>query len=209
MIRIPVTAGLVAGLLGGVCVAAPWGNIGPGGGGWVPCMAVSPADSQVVYAGCDVGGFYRSLDAGKTWRIHNEGLQDLYVEVIAPHPRNPEVLYAGTEGGVHRSTNGGTTWRHVLDEQFIEALAVDPANADVIYAGANDHPFHADALGHGVFQSRNGGKGWTTLNDPSLTLRKIAALTVDPHRPTRLYAGTAGSGVFVRDLLAGDRPKQK
>ncbi len=92
--------------------AAPvWRNIGPGGGGWIPCMTVSPHDSRVVYAGCDVGGFFKSTDSGANWRICNTGLHDLYVEVIAPHPRDSRVIYIGTEGGVHKSTDGGETWQ--------------------------------------------------------------------------------------------------
>ena len=92
--------------------AAPvWRNIGPGGGGWIPCLAVSPQNSRVIYAGCDVGGFYKSTDAGATWRIRNTGLHDLYVEAIVPHPRDPAIIYIGTEGGVHKSTDGGESWQ--------------------------------------------------------------------------------------------------
>ena len=58
-------------------------------------------------------------------------------------------------------------------------------------------PFHDDALGLGVMRSRDGGRTWESLNTPELTCRKIASLTVDPHRPARLYAGTGGNGVFV------------
>ena len=90
--------------------APVWRNIGPGGGGWVPCVVVSPFDSRVVFAGCDVGGFYRSSDAGATWHICNTGLHDYAVEVIAPHPRDPAILYIGTQAGVHKSVDGGHTW---------------------------------------------------------------------------------------------------
>lgn len=75
-----------------------WKNIGPGGGGWLPCVAVSPHDSKLVYAGCDVGGFFKSTDGGGTWRICNTGLRGYYVECILPHPHDPSRLIAGTAG---------------------------------------------------------------------------------------------------------------
>src|SRR5262249_52508090 len=58
-----------------------WRNLGAGGGGWLPTVAVSPLDSRVVYAGCDIGGFFKSSDGGDSWRICNSGLHNYYVEV--------------------------------------------------------------------------------------------------------------------------------
>ncbi len=49
---------MVLGLGVAVSAAADWRNFGPGGGGWIPSMAVSPHDSRVVFAGCDVGGAF-------------------------------------------------------------------------------------------------------------------------------------------------------
>ena len=36
-----------------------------------------------LYVGCDVGGFYVSSDAGHSYAIHNQGLDDRFVERIA------------------------------------------------------------------------------------------------------------------------------
>jgi photosystem II stability/assembly factor-like uncharacterized protein len=100
-------------------------------------------------------------------------------------------------GGLFASRDGGDTWEQVLDDPFIEGVAVDPRDASVVYAGGTDHPYHDNALGRGVLRSRDGGRTWESLNTPALTCRKISCLTVDPHRPTRLYAGTGGNGAFV------------
>ncbi len=35
---------------------------------------------------------------------------------IAVHPTNPDIVYVGTaNGGLYRTTNGGTTWTPLMD----------------------------------------------------------------------------------------------
>jgi hypothetical protein len=64
-----------------------------------------------LFAGCDIGGFYRSTDGGKSYRIYNTGLRGYCPERIAPHPRDPNVIYLGCQSGVHKSTDRGRTWQ--------------------------------------------------------------------------------------------------
>ena len=53
-----------------------WQNLGPGGGGWIQSICASPHDRDELFVGCDVGGFYHSLDGGRSYRISNAGLED-------------------------------------------------------------------------------------------------------------------------------------
>ena len=191
---------LVAGLA--AAAEAEWRNFGPGGGGWIPCMEVSPHDSRVIFAGCDVGGFYRSDDAGATWTIHNAGLSDLYVECIVPHPRDPAVIYLGTEGGVHKSVDGGRTWIRQGEgfpppQRFrfsapIGALAVDPCAPDTLYAGVGRPRQGKDGAG-AVWRTTDGGAHWTPANPGGGGLASnavISALLVHPEISSRLFAAT-------------------
>jgi photosystem II stability/assembly factor-like uncharacterized protein len=190
--------------------AATWRNIGPGGGGWIPSMAVSPHDSCVVYAGCDVGGFYKSTDAGASWRICNTGLHDLYVEVIAPHPRDPRVLYIGTEGGVHKSTDGGETWQWQREgfpplhlHKFstpIGAMAIDPQQPDTLYAGIGRPRWNKDGAGT-VYKTTDGGAHWAVanLNGGGMGREAIVSdLVVHPRESRRIFAAT-NRGLYRSD----------
>ena len=85
-----------------------WKSIGPGGGGWLTALAFSPPNT--IFAGCDVGGVYRSDDWGHTWRIVNEGLTNYNVNAILVDPLDANVIYLGTLGGVFISTDRGDTW---------------------------------------------------------------------------------------------------
>ncbi len=185
-----------------VAVGAEWRNFGPGGGGWIPCLAASPHDSNVVFAGCDVGGFYRSDDAGASWTIHNEGLRDLYVECIVPHPRDPSILFLGTEGGVHKSVDGGRTWAAQRDgfppvdrHRFsapIGALAIDPHRPDTLYAGIGRPRWGKDGAGS-VWRTDDGGAHWRRANPGGGGMASdaiVASLVPHPSVTGRLFAAT-------------------
>ncbi len=53
---------------------------------------------------------FRTDDRGDTWKSIVDGLPDEPVNVIRQHPRNENVLLAGTEMGVHVSIDHGATW---------------------------------------------------------------------------------------------------
>lgn len=181
---------------------AEWRNLGPGGGGWIPCMAVSPHDSKAVYAGCDVGGFFKSTDSGATWRILNTGLHDLYVEVIAPHPVKPNVIYIGTEGGVHRSDDGGEHWQW-LREGFpptqssafsapIGALAIDPQQPDTVYAGIGRPRWGKGGTGM-IYKTTDAGAHWQIANANGGGVQReaiVSDLVVHPSAKGRVFAAT-------------------
>ncbi len=84
-----------------------WTNIGPGGGGWIQAIACDPRDAETIYLGCDVGGFYISRDAGRTWHIQNDGLNNYFVESIAVHPDDSKIILLGMEGGIFKSADQG------------------------------------------------------------------------------------------------------
>lgn len=122
-----------------------WQLVGPGGGGWVQSVAFDSKDTNTLYVGCDVGGFYVSLDFGKTFEIRNNGLRDYFVESIAVHPQNPNIILLGTQGGVFRTTDKGKNWRWIRNgfppiQRYsysapIGAICFDPQNPNIVYTG--------------------------------------------------------------------------
>ncbi|HEX2642368.1 MAG TPA: hypothetical protein VHU81_05220, partial [Thermoanaerobaculia bacterium] len=59
------------------------------------------------------------------------------IEDLEVHPRNSQVIYAATRGGLYKSTDGAATWRwsgRGLQGYGIEDLAVAPSNPMVLYA---------------------------------------------------------------------------
>jgi photosystem II stability/assembly factor-like uncharacterized protein len=74
-------------------------------------LEVHPSSPDLVYAPTG-GGFYRSYDGGKTWRL----LYDCYCRAVWVDPREPEHLILSPADGVDRngrieeSHDGGQTW---------------------------------------------------------------------------------------------------
>jgi photosystem II stability/assembly factor-like uncharacterized protein len=171
---------------------------------FVNAIVIDPADPLTLYIGTQksfYGSAFKSIDRGSTWIIlplpqSDNSRVDVYA--LAVGRSRPSTVYAGTSGGLFKSTDGGIGWSaEMLGGRPVTALAIDPAMPDVVYVGtASD----------GVFESTDGGATWTTLNT-GLTNRAINALVRAPQALTRLYAATAGAGVFVFQRLgpcAGD-----
>jgi photosystem II stability/assembly factor-like uncharacterized protein len=58
--------------------------------GWIPAVAVDPADSSVVFAATHGGGIWWSGDGGDSWSAVTPGLRSLYVYTIEFAPSAPE-----------------------------------------------------------------------------------------------------------------------
>ena len=50
---------------------------------------------------------FKSTNGGQDWSLVNTGLTTPAVRVLAIDSKTPGTLYAGTSGGVYKSTNGG------------------------------------------------------------------------------------------------------
>ena len=151
-----------------------WESIGPGGGGWIQSICADPRDAERVHVGCDVGGYYRSDDAGRRFRITNEGLTDQFIECLVVDPTNPNIIYAGCQGGVHKSTDGGRTWQRTCEglpppQRYsygapIGGLAIDPTNPKMLYAGIGRPRQQEVGRGH-VYRSDDGAETWRLLTE--------------------------------------------
>ena len=161
----------------------------------VQCLAVSPADPRVVYAGTTSGAF-KTTDGGASWMALGGGFPAGIVNAIAIDPSNAETLYAAGAGGLlARSTDEGASWRAIGDTAIAaaqpRALAIDPSHTATLYLGTAQN---------GVYRSSDGGTSWTEKNtglvDEVGNTYGVLALAVDPTNTLRLYAGVAGQGVY-------------
>jgi photosystem II stability/assembly factor-like uncharacterized protein len=85
---------------------------------------------------------------------------------VDPHDKSGNTVYLGTIGGLYKTTNGGKTVHNITEgkipREAIGAVAVDPRHHKTIYIGTGVSIFTLsdDAVGTGVYVSRNGGKTW-------------------------------------------------
>lgn len=105
---------------------------------------------------------------------------------IAIDPTNTSVMYVGTaNGGVWKSTDGGTTWSPKADyvrSPAIGALAIDPNNTQRIFAGTGEYNNVAlgTYYGNGVLRSTNGADLWTEHAITTFERDEISRILFNP-----------------------------
>jgi photosystem II stability/assembly factor-like uncharacterized protein len=114
---------------------------------------------------------------------------------LAGVSNQPNVFYIGFDnGGVWRSTDFGSTWIPLFDNQptgSIGAIAVAQSDPNIIYVGTGAGIIRPDlSVGDGMYKSTDAGKTWTHLGLRDSQM--IADIEVDPGNPNRLFVAALG-----------------
>lgn len=154
-------------------------------------LFVDSRDSNIIYTsghrGKLPGGFFKSTDAGATWK-ESKDLKTEAINAMAQSVVDPNVLYVGSTTGVWISKNSGNDWSKISSDTMpvnLNSLAVDPKKDSTIYAGTNWRPY----------KSTDGGKNWTLIKDGMIDDSDVFAITVDP-RNTEHIVASACSGIY-------------
>ncbi len=121
----------------------------------------------------------------------------------------PDYIYATTDDGGATSTyqvysnGGGGTWNNVSTglptANPLVGIAVDPVTPTKAYVGVMGF---VGSLGTGhVYQTMNGGGGWTDITG-NLPDAPVNAIVVDPQSPGDVYVAT-DVGVFATQNVNG------
>ena len=134
-------------------------------------ITVDPRNPDVVVKGGLSGSI--SKDGGKTFKSLGNMHSDIHDIVFDIH--DSDRIYAGTDGGVYRSWNGGTTMEIVENlplSQFYH-ISVDNAEPYNIYGGLQDNgswygpSSSSGGINAGDWNSIGGGDGFRVLKHPT------------------------------------------
>jgi len=171
----------------------------------ISVFAFAPSNPSVVYAGFAHGGciIYHepcpptggavivSQDGGASWRLESGVLPDpAAVLDLAVDPSRSELVFAATEAGLFRSSDGGSTWRSLgIDPRAgrVSAVAIDPTNGNHVLASI-------DRVG--MWESDDGGETWGSRAAGLEPNPVIHDIVFDPSNPARLYASDNASGAY-------------
>lgn len=114
---------------------------------------------------------------------------------IAVHPAVPGTWYVAVgSGGVWKTTNAGTTWVPIFDEQpsySIGVVTLDPTTPEVVWVGTGENVSGRHVgWGDGVYRSRDGGQTWQSMGLSKS--EHIGRILVDPRDSNRLLVAAEG-----------------
>jgi photosystem II stability/assembly factor-like uncharacterized protein len=110
-------------------------------------------------------------------------------------PSGRLTLFVGAaSGGVWKSTDGGTTFKPVFDEQpaqSIGAIAIDPSAPQNLWVGTGESwTRNSVSIGTGIYKSSDGGETWSAAGLPES--ERISKILVDPRDSAVVYACVPG-----------------
>ena len=176
----------------------PWTVLPCWGGGYVLNAVLCPSDPDRLYLYVDVGGPYRSDDAGANWTplhaampvaMRERGFDEVRSLSVDPRDADSVVVLAGhdgdTPGGFAATRDGGRTWA-VKQDAF--AYGNGPTRAEGLCLSRS--PFDPDELvggedRSGIFVSRDNGETWTRTGPTGAWFSDIRH---DATEPGRVYA---------------------
>lgn len=197
-----------------------WRNISDGYfGGSIGAISASESDPNILYVGTGektvrgnvspgYGGFWKSDDAGETWKKMNLDIDQVQVGRIAIHPKNPDIVYIAIIGdlfkdsnkrGVYKSTDGGKSWRQVLfsnERSGAVDISIDKNNPRIIFASTwnirrTPYSLESGGEGSGLWKSTDGGETWKNISDneglPS-GIWGISGVSVSPVNSKKVFA---------------------
>jgi photosystem II stability/assembly factor-like uncharacterized protein len=158
-------------------------------------MTMLPAHR--IYVGTIGEGLFRSSDAGDSFVRAADGMfVECHVRALAVHPRQPHVLYLGSDQGLFRSVDGAGNWSRVespLNDKQIWSVLIHSANPERIVVGV---------CPSAIYCSPDGGQSWSQAKIkvvqecPRIMHTRVTTLVADPHEPDTIWAGVEIDGLF-------------
>ncbi|RIV18633.1 glycosyl hydrolase [Fibrisoma montanum] len=193
-----------------------WSHVGLTDTQHIGSIIIDPTNPDVVYVAAighafgpnEERGVFRTQDGGKTWqkvlyKNPNVGAIDLTMD-----PANPKTIYASTfefrrfpwgvrsagpGAGIHKSTDGGSTWTDITLNKGLPTgtnrgrigLALSLAKPDRVWA-----IIEAENEQTGVYRTDDGGVSWQLMSQFADLFQRpwyYHHLTADPKDPETLW----------------------
>ncbi|PLW91685.1 MAG: hypothetical protein C0592_14605, partial [Marinilabiliales bacterium] len=191
------------------------------GGTWYPVndtfavvgisdVAINYLDTYIMYIATGDGdaadtysvGILKSTNSGKSWHTTSLNLavdQYIVIRKILMHPTDPDIMWAATNAGVIKTTDGWTSFVNATGEGAVYDIELKPGDPNTVYAA-----------GSSFYKSTDGGLTFSTITLPSIPsggFQRIA-IGVSPANANYVYlmtgrASDQGFGGFFRSTNSG------
>jgi hypothetical protein len=142
-------------------------------GGFCDRVYINPYNTQNLFSGQSYGGLWVSKNQGATWKLTDAEFpngkntyanRDVYYGDIKASKMDANLIYAGTEAGLLKSTNGGDSWTLTPDLNYTTRST---ERAYFVALANHDANMVLASYGRKIYRSINGGTTWTVVFDNS------------------------------------------
>jgi photosystem II stability/assembly factor-like uncharacterized protein len=173
-------------------------------GAYTSNVAVDISTPDVVYlSGVSL---YKAVNTAGVWAVTDIG-DKIHPDnhAFASHPTNHLAIYAGSDGGVYKSSDGGTTWQDTFNEglcitQF-EFIDQHPTSDAVIIGGTQDNGTEQFRNSPAFYHSADGDGGSAGIDHTTPRNVIHTYYGASPERSTQ--GGALGSWSNISTGLAG------
>lgn len=158
-------------------------------------MLLAPACSKSNAEEEDKGPLSSETFEGMALRNIGPALMAGRIADIAIVPDDPATWYVAVgSGGVWKTTNAGTTWDPIFDDQesySIGAIGLDPTNPNTVWVGTGENVGGRHmGFGDGIYRSKDGGASWENLGLENSD--HISKIIVHPENPDIVWVASQG-----------------
>ncbi len=120
----------------------------------------SNSNENIIYAGTEAGGVFKSIDKGLNWSMTSANTTMSTIRSIKVDPTNPDIVYAGDGSSIYKTTNGGVDWQVLMTIGGLNVndIAIHESDPQIVLAGTNA----------GLYRTSNGGLDWTSIYSESI-----------------------------------------
>jgi photosystem II stability/assembly factor-like uncharacterized protein len=146
----------------------------------VTAMISDPKDPDVLYAGMQWAGIYKTINEGMSWSPLPNQLGITGVNNFAIDRENSQILYTATNLGIYQTQDGGNTWKY-LHNGF--RIYIDPKDNSRLFTHTSDT----------LYETNDRGNNWQNLSLP--VAQNINAFAISPNNSETLYIDQ-GKGIY-------------
>lgn len=177
------------------------GLVGGEGFQAIQYIAYAPSNTNIAYMVDDMGGIWKSSDAGASWQKRTKGFNPISTRYVGVHPTNENLVFVISgyvswddvnNNGIHRSTDGGENWK-LVRQTFYNIGGDGMRRGNLIAFGSN--VIYAATVNEGILKSTDNGTTWTPY---ALNGQKVVTVQLHPSDPSILFASSQTNNALYK-----------
>lgn len=166
---------------------------------WQRCIAIAPSNPQIMYAGSNTSGIWKSTNGGLNWVQMNSGITSLTLQAVEVSPSDPNFVYCGNglggaTSGIYVTTNGGANWTFrntgIADSSGTQEFVIHPTNPNIALVSVWNASNFTNSI-NGVYKTTDGGVTWAPANTGMGTNKNVICISRNPLNFNTMYCGTS------------------